>query len=165
MMHPPAEVFTDILDYHGHYCPMSTLGGRMGWAARRRLEAAGVDNGLRATVYARTCALDGISRTTGCTEGAGTLVVRTTGEHRLDLCGPDGTGIAVRLTAAALQSAGDYRQASAALESVRASLPEPQLHEREAALTVQLDELLAAFRRQPDTELLDIVPLPSAVEG
>ncbi len=53
---PAAQLFVDLAARHGHYCPMSTLGLRMGWAARRKLKSE-----LRgATYFAQTCARDGI---------------------------------------------------------------------------------------------------------
>ena len=162
---PPIEIFDDIRQHHGHYCPMSTLGGRMGWAARQRLIADGAEGNLQATVYARTCALDGISRTTSCDESSGTLVVKMTGEHRLDLCNLGGAGITVTLTDAALQTAWDYRQAGNVLERERASLTSVELAQRETKLTALLDDVLQKFRTQPDEELLNFAALATAVEG
>jgi formylmethanofuran dehydrogenase subunit E len=162
---PPFEMFTDIRQHHGHYCPMSTLGGRMGWAARQRLSADGVEGDFRATVYARTCALDGISRTTGCDESFGTLVIKMTGEHRLDLINSNGIGISVVLTDVALQAAWDYRQAGNALERERASLSSEELTQCETELAAMLDDVLQRFRTQPDKELLSFAVLATAVEG
>ena len=50
-------MYVALAERHGHYCPMSTLGLRLGWAAFKRLK--GELQG--ATYLAKTCARDGIS--------------------------------------------------------------------------------------------------------
>lgn len=162
---PPPDVFIAIRNEHGHYCPMSTCGGRMGWAARKRLEAAGISDRLMALVYARSCALAGIVQTTGCDEATGTLRLLPGGQHRLDLRTESGAGISVQLTAAALRRTGVYRQAHAMLESQRAALSATELRQREAALAVQLDILLDELRTCPDEELMMVTELAAAVKG
>ncbi|MBW6512616.1 MAG: hypothetical protein K0A93_10995 [Desulfuromonadaceae bacterium] len=162
---PPPDVFIAIRNEHGHYCPMSTCGGRMGWAARKRLEAAGISGRLMALVYTRSCALAGIVQTTGCDEATGTLRLLPGGQQRLDLRTESGAGISVQLTAAALRRSGAYRQARAILESQRAALSATELQQREAALAVQLDILLDELRTCPDEELMRVTELTAAVKG
>jgi len=53
---PPHQLFVELAERHGHYCPMSTLGLRVGWAALRRLRG----EIQSATYYEKTCARDGI---------------------------------------------------------------------------------------------------------
>lgn len=49
-------MFDALAVKHGHYCPMSTLGLRIGWAAWRKLQAGSCE----LTYLTRTCAIDGI---------------------------------------------------------------------------------------------------------
>ena len=53
---PGPDLYAQLAAIHGHFCPMSTLGLRLGWAARRR-----VGSDPRAVVYnIQTCAVEGI---------------------------------------------------------------------------------------------------------
>ena len=59
----PPPLFARIYARHGHRCPMSTLGGRLGLAA---LNALGETDGELKAVFAnRTCAIYGITAVTG----------------------------------------------------------------------------------------------------
>ena len=53
---PAPQLFVTLAERHGHYCPMSTLGLRLGWAAMKILNS-GIQE---ATYFAQTCAGDGI---------------------------------------------------------------------------------------------------------
>ena len=102
-----ADLFLRIRTRHGHYCAMSTLGGRLGEAALAALGAGSGD--LTATYLIETCATDGIAVATGCRAEDGRLLVRNQGRHRLELRGGAGRGVAAELTAAALQLAAVCR--------------------------------------------------------
>ncbi|MDT8441776.1 MAG: FmdE family protein [Desulfuromonadales bacterium] len=131
-------LFQRIRERHGHYCAMSTLGGRLGLAA---LAALGEDGGsLTATYGIDTCAADGIAVATGCLPEQGRLTVHDRGRHRLELRGRGG-GVAAELTAAALARAALCRQRLAAGEDAA--------------------EVLAGVRNAPDAELLVLTPLPA----
>jgi len=105
------ELFRQIHDRHGHYCPMSTLGGRLGLAALQSLQSLGVEcEALTAVYQIDTCAVDGIAVATGCLPDEGRLVVRNVGRHRLELREACGTGVAVELSAAALEQAAACRR-------------------------------------------------------
>ncbi len=153
-MSAPPEIFAAIYRRHGHRCPMSTLGGRLGLAAR--LVLGGGDK-MQAVYHIRTCALDGIAVTTGCREEEGNLRVAERGEHRLWLTNGDST-VMVTLRPAALEIAGRYRQASEALEREGAALTEQERQRREAAVQQILDEVLQALWTLPDEILLDASP-------
>jgi formylmethanofuran dehydrogenase subunit E len=153
-MSAPPEIFAAIYRRHGHRCPMSTLGGRLGLAARRTLGGGGE---MHAVYNIRTCALDGIAVTTGCREEDASLRVEERGEHRLRLANGDGV-VMVALRPAALEIAGRYRLASEALEREGATLPEQERQEREAAVQQILDEVLQALWTLPDEVLLEISP-------
>ena len=110
-----SDLFLRIRARHGHYCAMSTLGGRLGVAA---LAALGeVDSELMAYYLIDTCAADGIAEATGCLPE-----VRNEGRHRLELRVGCGRGVAAELTAAALEQAAACRRRLDAGEDVDAVL-------------------------------------------
>jgi formylmethanofuran dehydrogenase subunit E len=78
---PAPQLFVDLAARHGHFCPMSTLGLRMGWAARLRLTG----DLLIATYFAPTCARDGIRLALNCE----TLQFEEQGRHLLCFCDND----------------------------------------------------------------------------
>ncbi len=86
---PPSELFGLLARFHGHRCPMSVLGARLGLAARAALGAAEGER-LRARYHSTTCALDGVQVTTGCTLGNRGLEVVPGERHRLELRTEDG---------------------------------------------------------------------------
>lgn len=76
----------NAIAFHGHLCPMSVLGARMGLFAMRKLSvkrATGIK--LIGIVYNDLCAVDGFQFVTGCTTGKGTLIVRDYGMLSADL--------------------------------------------------------------------------------
>ncbi|GAB6062728.1 formylmethanofuran dehydrogenase subunit E family protein [Deferrisoma palaeochoriense] len=78
------DLFDLLARLHGHRCPMSILGARLGLAAVEAL-APPPDRKRRGRYLHRTCALDGVQVTTGCTLGNGNLEVVPQGRHRLEL--------------------------------------------------------------------------------
>jgi len=148
---PPPELFEEIRRRHGHYCPMSTLGGRLGFAARQRLAPAGE---LTAVYFSATCAIDGIRVSTGCDPANGTLRVTERNRHALWLATTDGRGVLVELLPAALERAGEYRTLDLALESERAHLSPDLLARRLGEKENFLRALLQQLRSLPDDELL-----------
>ncbi len=130
---------------------MSTLGGRIGYAAAGRVAAS-----LRVSVYyADTCALDGVRVAAACEE----LHVRNCGRHALVLAsGRDGQGVRVELRREALDIAWEYRRLSEALERARHELRPEALADREKELDLVLDGVLQRLRTLPDGDLLEITP-------
>ncbi len=154
---PPFEIFEAVYRRHGHRCPMSTLGVRLGYAARQLFQSQGGSPGLLAFFSPRTCAVDGIELTTGCSREAGTLVVGSAGHHALTLGEKDAeTAIEVSLSAKALAMAGEYRQLSQALVQARPGLCEDELAAREKEREAFLDRLLERLRTLDDEELLNL---------
>jgi len=150
MIDPP-EIFARIYTRHGHRCPMSTLGGRLGLAAMKWLgDSAGE---LRAVYSNRTCAMDGIAEATGCSEEAGTLVVKSDGRHAL-LLQSSQASIEVELTAEALEMAGRYRSLCNRLESGWENLEAEEQTRRRAEMDAVLDELLPQFWQAEDQKLV-----------
>lgn len=136
------EIFARIYARHGHRCPMSTLGGRLGMAALQALGDPHVE--LRATYGNRTCALDGVAEITGCSEANGRLVVQSAGRNALTLTSPE-RSVAVELTPVALEMAGRYRALCNRLESGWDALDEDEQGRLRAAMEAMLDELLPQF--------------------
>lgn len=132
-----AELFLRIRARHGHYCPMSTLGGRLGVAA---LQVLGEEAGkLTARYHIDTCAVDGIAVATGCLPEDGRLTMRPDGLHRLELWGRDGVGVRAELTSTALERAATCRKQLDA-----GGVP---------------DEVLAGLRSAPADELITLTLL------
>lgn len=148
------DIFARIYARHGHRCPMSTLGGRLGLAAMKLLgEQPG---GLQATYGSRTCAVDGIGEATGCSEAAGTLVVKSDGRHAL-LLRSGKAAVEVELTAEALAMAGRYRSLCSRLESGWDELDPDEQVRRRAEMEALLDELLPQFWQAEDHHLVQKV--------
>lgn len=163
---PPHRLFDEIYRRHGHRCPMSTLGGRMGYAARRFLEGRGAAAELRGAYHARTCALDGITGATGCSEEEGRLTVRDEGRHLLHLFDlRTRHGVAVALRDHALAIAWEYRRESEALEEARSGLTGEALRVRQQQVDAVLDRVLEALRTLPQDTLLELHPLIPCAEG
>lgn len=152
----PPEIFARIYARHGHRCPMSTLGGRLGLAAKKWLGDS-VDV-LQAVYSNRTCALDGIAEATGCTEAAGTLVVKSDGRHALTLTRSQ-TVVEVELTAEALAMAGRYRSLCNRLEVGWDELAADEQARRRAEMDALLDELLPQFWQADDSQLVQKIEI------
>lgn len=72
--------FTGLYEFHGHKCPMSTMGARLGLAAMEALGVGKPDQfSIEGRFFAKNCALDGIQYVTGCTLGNGNLSFEDSG--------------------------------------------------------------------------------------
>lgn len=100
---PDSNLYEELATLHGHYCPMSTLGLRLGWAVRDMLKV----DGLRAAYHARTCAVDGLCLALGQAD----LPIENSGEHVLTL-EADGRSWRVALRPETLTLAASYRDLS-----------------------------------------------------
>jgi len=145
------ELFARIYARHGHRCPMSTLGGRLGLAALQWL--GNRDTALQAIYRNRTCATDGISEVTGCCEEQGSLIVRSDGRHALVLKSATAS-VEVELTDEALLMAGRYRSLCNRLENGWDELDVEEQARRHAEMEVMLDELLPQFWRADEALLV-----------
>jgi formylmethanofuran dehydrogenase subunit E len=148
------EIFARIYTRHGHRCPMSTLGGRLGLAAIQWLGTC--DESLQAIYSNRTCALDGIAEVTGCSEEAGSLVVESDGRHALTLKSEQAS-IQIELTCEALEMAGRYRSLCNRLEGGWDKLEVDEQVRRRAEMDAMLDELLPQFWQAEDSQLVQKV--------
>jgi len=148
------EIFTRIYERHGHRCPMSTLGGRLGLAVQSILPVSGDE--LRAVYHSRTCALDGIALITGCSEENGTMTVTTEGRHVLEVFSADGRVAELSLTDTAMQIAGDYRRLSVELEAGWDQLGDEERAARDDRRQATLDAILPGLWQAPDADLITI---------
>lgn len=140
-----------LLRLHGHRCPMSILGARLGLAALEQLGGDRRGGRLSARYLHRTCALDGIQLATSCTLGNGNLEVEAQGEHRLVLWDPQTRDQArVRLTEAALEAGRRY----ADLRRDLAALP-PGSGDR-SALEQRMEDILREFEGAPTASLVTL---------
>lgn len=133
---------------------MSTLGGRLGLAAMQQLGDS--DGDLQASYSNRTCALDGIAETTGCSEADGTLIVKVDGRHALTLQSSQ-TSVELELTADALEMAGRYRSLCSRLENGWDELDAGEQTRRRAEMDALLDELLPQLWHAEDAQLVQKV--------
>lgn len=160
---PPLHLFTEIYQIHGHRCPMSTLGGRLGFAARERLAGRAP---LRATYFIATCAADGISVMTGCKKSAGALRIIAQERHALWLQDDDGCGLFAELNRQALQLAGEYRTLDQEFQKDAAHLGAAERQQRQTAKELFLEELLQKLWSLPDEELMNFATaLPADLAG
>lgn len=147
------SLYDDLARLHGHRCPMSILGARLGAAA---LDAVAEGGRLQARFHHQTCALDGIQVTTHCTAGNGNLQARPQGQHRLLLWREGATaGVEASLTPGALERGKAY----ARLREEAASLPAGS--EERKALEVRMENLLHALEAAPEAELVRVTETDS----
>ena len=154
MVQPP-EVFQRIYQQHGHRCPMSTLGGRLGLAA---LSALDVEPGsdMTAVFENDTCAVDGIELTIGCLQSTGALRVEDTGSHALTVRTENGMSVRVTISESALATAWEYRTVDEQFNAGRGTLDAEELkvlHEKKETV---LQNVLAKFWSLPDEKLLKV---------
>jgi len=153
---PPAELFSEIYRRHGHRCPMSTLGGRIGWAARQRCPDLR-SPGLRGIYFHATCAVDGIAVATGLSLATDTLSVRDAGRHTLALRDRSrGWELELSLRPEALTVAGRYRRLDAELERRGGALDAAERQALEAEKERVLQEVLEELWSLPEEALLKI---------
>jgi formylmethanofuran dehydrogenase subunit E len=97
---PPSagDFFTFLARFHGHRCPMSIMGARMGLAARAVVGYHREDGGgdVRAIYHHKTCAVDGVMAALGTTLGNNNLQLLPEGEHLLEARNL-ATGVAVKV--------------------------------------------------------------------
>jgi len=155
----PFALFEEIYRVHGHRCPMSTLGGRIGYAARRHLSASAVGD-LLGIYHARTCAVDGIVLAAGGLKRDESLFVREEGRHLLLLADNEArNGVRVSLRQETLDLAGEFRLRASAIEKSMESAPESERAALAAERERALDRLLETLWTAPDDDLLEIAPL------
>lgn len=153
------EIFQRIYEQHGHRCPMSTLGGRMGLAALKRLDVK-AGSGLSALFEHGTCAVDGIEIATGCSRLDGSLLVEESGSHAVVVSTAEGCSVRVSLKGTALATAWEYRTADEAFTAGRGELGADELRALQEKKESVLQAVLEKFWTLPDDELLTVEMIP-----
>jgi formylmethanofuran dehydrogenase subunit E len=138
------ELFQRIYEKHGHRCPMSTLGGRMGLAALKSFDERSHSE-LNVVFEHGTCAVDGIEIATGCSRSSGTLQVENSGRHSLVARFGQARSFRVSLNEFALATAWEYRTADEAFNAGKTTLCADELQrlyeKKETILQAVLEKL------------------------
>ncbi len=102
------DIYQQLAARHGHYCPMSTLGVRLGEALVQQLAAA--NNHVQSVTYhAQTCAVDGLSLVLERQFPELSLTVQAKRQHSLHCQLEDGGELSLSLSERAMQLAAQYR--------------------------------------------------------
>jgi len=104
-----ADLYLQLAERHGHYCPMSTLGLRLGLEALRRLaDSKSVD--WQFCYQVKTCAADGITLALENSSFFTELLVDQQGQHSLLCESVDGKELSLSLSTEAMRLAAQYRE-------------------------------------------------------
>lgn len=143
--------FDSLYEFHGHRCPMSTMGARLGIAAMNALGVTKSDQfRLRGVYRARNCALDGVQFVTGCTLGNGNLECEDEARASFSLDRRDGGGVTATVSDDALSRFMRHKEKRAAFErGGRAPGIEDELKR-------DFDALVEWVQAAPDEDLLVI---------
>ena len=114
------ELYRQLAERHGHYCPMSTLGVRLGEEALRQF-ASLPQIDLELCYLAQTCAIDGIRIVFETSNFNNDLRVERSGQHRLR-CRSAGKELSLLLSEEAMQLAAGYRDLAEAEQPQRLEL-------------------------------------------
>jgi len=115
------ELFQRLAERHGHYCPMSTLGVRLGEAALQHLSRLPQDD-LQLSYLIQTCAADGIRIVFESAGFTPEFSVEPAGQHRLRCRIAADHELSLQLSAEAMQLAAGYRALDAAEQAQRLEL-------------------------------------------
>ena len=102
------ELYQRLAERHGHYCPMSTLGVRLGEAALRHLRLL-PQSDLQLRYLMQTCAADGIRIVFESENFTSELSVEPLEQHRLCCRFAADQELSLQLSAEAMQLATGYR--------------------------------------------------------
>ena len=116
-----SELYQRLAERHGHYCPMSTLGVRLGEEALRHLtRLPQID--LDLCYLARTCAADGIRLVFESAGYKQDFSIDPLGQHRLRCRLAGDKELSLQLSAEAMQLAAGYRDLDEAEKPKRLEL-------------------------------------------
>ncbi len=145
---PDAEMCARLERFHGHTCPGSLIGLRLGLTAKEALKGHGK---LKAKCFILACPVDGIQVSIGTTWGNRGLEVENRGEMSMVLTDVEsGRQVEARLTEKAMEKGKSYRDFSKKARSQPAGSPERIGFEKEA------EAVLDWFRTAPDSEVVTI---------
>ena len=145
---PDAETCARLERFHGHTCPGSLMGLRLGLTAKEALKGHGK---LEAKCFVLACPVDGIQVGVGTTWGNRGLEVENRGEMSMILTDVEsGRQVEARLTEKAMVKGKSYRDLSEKARSQPAGSPERIGFEKDA------EAVLDWFRTAPDSEVVTI---------
>jgi formylmethanofuran dehydrogenase subunit E len=148
---PDAKTCAFLKRFHGHTCPGSLMGLRLGLAAKEALKASGR---LQARCFVLACPVDGIQVGVGTTWGNKGLEVEDENDMRLILTEVEsGRKVEARLTKEAVEKGKTYRDLSEKARSHAAGSPERMGFE------MDIEAVLNWFRTAPDSELVTVKAL------
>lgn len=150
--------FKGLYEFHGHRCPMSTMGARLGSAAMAALGVTKSDQFLVRGVYtAKNCALDGIQYVSGCTLGNGNIELEDKGVPSFTLARRDGRKcVTASASPAAIERFTGHKTLRAELESEKEISGLARAMEIDARLKSEFDALIDWVQSAPDGELVVI---------
>jgi formylmethanofuran dehydrogenase subunit E len=148
--------FSGLYDFHGHRCPMSTMGARLGVAAMGALGVTKADQfRVEGRFYARNCAIDGIQFVTGCTAGNGNLASEDSGRAAFELRMRDGSRVVtVSVSEAALERLAAHKKKKADLMAEREISGLPRAMEIDGEVKKDFEALVDWVQGAPDEALL-----------
>ena len=142
------EICKFLERFHGHTCPGSLMGLRLGMAAKEALKATGK---LKAKCFILSCPVDGIQVGAGTTYGNKALEVEDRNELRLILTDvASGRQVEARLTPKAEEMGKSYRDLSGRGSSYPAGSPDRMRIDKEKGAVLEW------FRTAPDAEVVTI---------
>lgn len=145
---PDAETCDRLERFHGHTCPGSLMGLRLGLTAKEALKGHGK---LKAKCFLLACPVDGIQVGVGTTWGNRGLEVENRGEMYMVLTDVEsGRQVEARLTEKAMEKGKSYRDLSQKARSHPAGSPERMSFQKDA------QAVLDWFRTAPDSEVVTI---------
>lgn len=149
----------DAVKFHGHLCPMSALGLRMGKKALKTL-ARGKEKGVKliAVVEFRNCFSDGIQYVCGTTYGKNNLFYEEYGKFAAsfyDLA--TGKSIRIRIENEVVEEALAYGMAAQEVKK----LPPADREEETKRLFKQGREIVEKLNEMRDEELFSITEAPA----
>ncbi len=150
--------FKGLYVFHGHRCPMSTMGARLGAAAMSGLGVTKADQfNIEAVFHTRNCALDGIQFVTGCTLGNGNIAHEDSGRAALTLRKRDGSrSTTVSISDAALKRLSGHKELKARLLEEKEISGLPRAMEIDREIANDFDVLVQWVQDAPVGELLVI---------
>ena len=145
---PDAEMCAFLAKFHGHTCPGSLMGLRLGLAAKEALNAQGR---IEAKTFIHTCPVDGIQVATGATYGNRAITVEDDKEMRLILTDTKtGKQVEATLTQEAMERGKGFRELSGKSRGLKAGSPE------QLAVKKEIDDILNWYRTAPDEKVVVI---------
>jgi len=145
---PDPEMCNFLEKFHGHTCPGSLMGLRLGLAAKESLNAEGK---IEAKTFLLACPVDGIQVGAGTTYGNKALTVEDKKEMSLILTDTKtGKQVEAKLTEQAMEKGTGFRELSAKSRSLEAGSPE------QLAVKKEIEDILNWYRTAPDKEVVTI---------